>query len=65
MENSAVLHNLSMKMYYMVDRDDEDTAVQVSADIPPMRKKTPNPTILYNLPAKDFIVIVMKNPSTQ
>lgn len=28
-----------------------------------MRKKTPNPTILYNLPAKNFIVIVMKNPS--
>jgi hypothetical protein len=31
--------------------------------MPPMRKKTPNPTILYNLPAKNFIVIVMKNPS--
>jgi hypothetical protein len=31
--------------------------------MPPMRKKTPNPTVLYNLPPKPFIVIVMKNPS--
>jgi hypothetical protein len=31
--------------------------------MPPMRKKTPNPTVLYSLPAQKLIVIKMKNPS--
>ena len=50
-------------MYYLVDKEDEDTAVEIAAEMPPMRKRTPNPTILYSIPAQNFIVIKMKNPS--
>jgi hypothetical protein len=32
--------------------------------MPPMRKRTPNPTILYSIPAQNFVVIKMKNPSS-
>jgi hypothetical protein len=28
-----------------------------------MRKKTPNPTIIYSIPGEKFIVIKMTNPS--
>lgn len=63
MDNSANLHNLILKMYYLVDKNDEDTAVEISAVIPPMRKRTPNPTVLYSLPAQNFIVVKMTNPS--
>jgi hypothetical protein len=51
-------------MFYLVDKEDEDTAVEIAAEMPPMRKRTPNPTILYSLPAQNFIIIKMKNPST-
>lgn len=63
MDNSANLHNLNLKMFYLVDEEDEDSAVEIAAEMPPMRKKTPNPTILYSLPAQKFIIIKMKNPS--
>jgi hypothetical protein len=50
-------------MYYLVNKEDEDTAVEIAVEMPPMRKRTPNPTILYSIPAQNFIVIKMKNPS--
>ncbi len=43
-------------MSYLVDPEDEDTQVSFAAKSPPMRKKAPHPTILFELPPyKKFI----------
>ena len=51
MGDSSALYNLKMAMYYYTDPEDEDTKVEFTPEKPPMRKKTPNPTIIYSLPS--------------
>lgn len=47
---SAVLYRLKIEMYSFADPNDEDSKSEFTPVKPPMRKKTPNPTITYSIP---------------
>lgn len=57
MEKSSTLYNLDFKLFTMVDQFDEDTKVDATPPKPPMRKKTPHPTIVYDLPISKLAII--------
>lgn len=44
-------------MFSFTDPNDEDTKVEFTPEKPPMRKKTPNPTITYSIPAEKKISV--------
>lgn len=55
MPKSSTLYNLKFKMFTFSDPDDEDTKTEVTPEKPPMRKHTPNPTIVYALPKSKLV----------
>jgi len=55
MEKSSILYNLKLKMFTFSDPNDEDSKVEVTPVKPPMRKHTPNPTVVYSLPSSKLV----------
>jgi hypothetical protein len=53
-----------MTMSYFKDPKDEDTKEDFTPDKPPMRKDTPEPTIVFSLPEdKSLFAFSFTNPS--
>jgi hypothetical protein len=50
--DAAALSKLAVKMYALNDPEDEDSMVTMTPEKPDFKKKTPNPTMLMQLPAK-------------
>ena len=50
MAKSTAMFNLNFKMFTYTDPNDEDTKTEVTPEKPPMRKHTPNPTVVYTIP---------------
>ena len=57
MDNAAVLNQLKIKAFYLEDPNDATTKQEITLEKPPMSKKTPNPTMLFSLPAHNFFSI--------
>jgi hypothetical protein len=65
MDSSADLDQLKIKTYYLEDPNDLTTKKEVQFEKPAMNRKTPNPAVLYSLPAQNFFMIELTNPSTK
>lgn len=61
MNKSSTLYNVELKMYTYEDPYDEETRTEVTPQKPPMRKKTPNPTMIFTLPISKLISIELKS----
>lgn len=70
MDSSSDLSKLDVKMEYCEDaakaKTDSDCWTEFTPEKPPMKKKTPNPTIMYSLPAqKEFAFTFMHKGSKE
>lgn len=64
MDNSSALYKVEMKMNYYDDPNDEDTKEDFTPEKPPMRKNTPEPTVVYALPENKVLYsFSFTNPS--
>jgi len=61
MPKSSTLYNLQFHMFTFTDPNDEDTKTEVTPEKPPMRKQTPNPTIVYSLPASQLVKMELES----
>lgn len=59
--DAAALSKLSVKMFALDDPEDEDSMVSMTPEKPDFKKKTPNPTLLMLLPAKQTYMIELTN----
>lgn len=50
MPRTSDMNGLKFRMFKVQDPNDEDTRTEVTPVKPPMRKHTPNPSIVYSLP---------------
>ena len=63
MEKSSYLKDLEVSLKYCDPKDgamiDEDCWQQYSTSKPPVKDKTPNPTLMYSLPAKLYMAVFL------
>lgn len=62
MEKAAYLQDLDVSLKSCDPKDgliDEDCWVSFSTAKPPIKEKTPNPTIMYSLPSKNFFAVFL------
>ena len=63
MDTTKQLKDLSISLKYCEPKDmiiDADCWVEFKTDKPPIRDKTPNPTLVYNLPDHIFFAIMLR-----
>ena len=48
-------------MFTYTDPNDEDTKTEVTPEKPPMRKHTPNPTVVYTLPFAKLVSVEIES----
>ena len=67
-EKSSDLKDLEITLKFCEPKNgliDEDCWEEYSASRPPVKDKTPNPSIMYSLPAKNYFAFFLKSKSNK